>query len=161
MFRATRRELREAGFDAYEFSNFARPGHRAVHNAAYWSLDDVLPLGVSACGYLGGRRIASPRSIDRWRAAIEDGRLAWEIEEPLAGRRRAGELLMCALRREEGASWQWLTERCGGENVRALYTAEIEAGLRAGWIEPGWLAEGLRLTEQGIELSDEFFATLF
>ena len=41
-------ELGRAGFEHYEVSNAARPGHRARHNSAYWSRAPFIGLGPSA-----------------------------------------------------------------------------------------------------------------
>lgn len=46
----------EAGFEHYEISNFARPGHQSRHNSSYWSGLPYLGLGPGACGYDGHRR---------------------------------------------------------------------------------------------------------
>ena len=40
--------LGTAGFRHYETSNYARPGHRSVHNRGYWRGEDYLGLGPSA-----------------------------------------------------------------------------------------------------------------
>ena len=44
------------GFQHYEVSNYARPGHRARHNSAYWSRAPFLGLGPSAHSGWGRER---------------------------------------------------------------------------------------------------------
>lgn len=53
--------LAEAGYRHYEVSNFAIPGHEAVHNSAYWTGAPYLGLGPGAHSYLvdGSRHIRS------------------------------------------------------------------------------------------------------
>ena len=46
------RRLREAGYHHYEISNFAQPGHEAVHNSAYWTHQPYVGLGPGAHSYL-------------------------------------------------------------------------------------------------------------
>ncbi len=44
------------GFDHYETSNYAKPGHRSSHNHGYWRGEDYLGLGPSAVSTLAGVR---------------------------------------------------------------------------------------------------------
>lgn len=44
--------LETKGFDHYEVSNFARPGHESRHNLAYWNSQSVAAWGPSATGLL-------------------------------------------------------------------------------------------------------------
>ena len=41
-----------AGYERYEVSAFARPGHRSVHNLNYWQFGDYLGIGAGAHGKL-------------------------------------------------------------------------------------------------------------
>jgi len=43
-------------FEAYEISNYAKPGYRAKHNSAYWHQEAYLGLGPSAHSYSGTTR---------------------------------------------------------------------------------------------------------
>ena len=47
--------LAQAGYEHYETSAFARPGHRARHNVNYWSFGDYLGIGAGAHGKLSFR----------------------------------------------------------------------------------------------------------
>jgi oxygen-independent coproporphyrinogen-3 oxidase len=42
--------LAEAGFERYETSAFARPGHRCRHNMNYWQFGDYIGIGAGAHG---------------------------------------------------------------------------------------------------------------
>jgi len=44
------RVLREAGYQQYEISAFARKGHRCRHNLNYWTFGDYLAVGAGAHG---------------------------------------------------------------------------------------------------------------
>ena len=57
--------LAGAGFEQYEISNWARPGHRPVHNQVYWTNGEYLAIGAGAHGYVNGERyenVAHPRA---------------------------------------------------------------------------------------------------
>lgn len=59
-----RQVLIDRGFEWYEISNFARPGHRGVHNSTYWRLDPWAGLGPGAEGtlpYRNGEGFLRPR----------------------------------------------------------------------------------------------------
>ena len=43
--------LTRAGFEQYEVSNFAKAGHRSIHNQLYWSDYPYMGIGPSAHGY--------------------------------------------------------------------------------------------------------------
>ena len=47
-----RQTLIDQGYEWYEISNFALPGHRSIHNQAYWRLDPWAGLGPGAEGTL-------------------------------------------------------------------------------------------------------------
>ena len=48
--------LEGRGFEHYEISNFARPGHRSRHNVKYWTDQEYLGFGPSAHSYNGRSR---------------------------------------------------------------------------------------------------------
>ena len=56
MYRLASRTLRGAGFEHYEVSSYARPGHRCRHNQVYWSGEPFWGFGLGAASFVGGRR---------------------------------------------------------------------------------------------------------
>ncbi len=58
-----RATLIERGFEWYEISNFARLGHRSLHNQAYWRMDWWAGLGPGAEGTLPRREGSSLRPL--------------------------------------------------------------------------------------------------
>ncbi|HMJ78347.1 MAG TPA: radical SAM family heme chaperone HemW [Iamia sp.] len=71
--------LEAAGFEWYEISNWARPGHRCRHNLLYWSMGEYVALGCAAHGHRDGTRYWNPGNPERYIAAVEEGR------DPVAG----------------------------------------------------------------------------
>lgn len=52
--------LEKAGFEHYEVSGYARPGHRCRHNLNYWTFGDYLAAGAGAHG-----KVTTPEGIVR------------------------------------------------------------------------------------------------
>ena len=48
LYTETHDRLTREGYEHYEISSYARPGHRAVHNSLYWTGAPFLGLGVGA-----------------------------------------------------------------------------------------------------------------
>lgn len=65
-FLAAHDALTGAGYEHYEVSNFARPGHRARHNSAYWAGVPYLGIGPSAHGFDGTVRRWNEPAYARW-----------------------------------------------------------------------------------------------
>lgn len=60
------RRFKEAGYEHYEISNFAKPGFASRHNVKYWVLEDYVGLGAGACSYFGGERYANVSDISEY-----------------------------------------------------------------------------------------------
>jgi oxygen-independent coproporphyrinogen-3 oxidase len=146
----------EAGFEHYEVSNYARPGHRSAHNQIYWRAEEYLGFGPGACGFLGEVRYANVKAVDRWAAMIAAGEAPVGSHETLTPRQRMAERLMLGLRLREGVPAEWLEERVALDGSRLR-------GVLAAWTERGLLVteDGrARLTEPGFLLSDALFMEL-
>lgn len=67
------RTLEAGGWQRYEVSNFARPGHRAVHNEAVWRGGHYAGLGPGAHGFFpdGTRTLNAPDPV-AWRMVPQD-----------------------------------------------------------------------------------------
>jgi oxygen-independent coproporphyrinogen-3 oxidase len=143
------------GFEHYEVSNYARPGHRARHNLGYWRAAEYLAAGPGACGFVGDVRYGNIKPLSRWRAAIAAGSLPVETAERLTPRQRLAERLILGLRTSDGVPAAWLAERVAGEPALARRIEE--------WQAAGHLcidAERARLTEAGFLVSDALFVDL-
>ncbi len=127
--------LSAAGFDHYEVSNFARPGHRARHNSAYWSGVPYLGLGPAAHGFDGRERRWNVPAYAGWVRALSQGRDPVEGREALDADMQAAEAVYLGLRTVDG-----------------LALTAAEEGRTSRWVEAGWAehaADRLRLTAPG------------
>jgi oxygen-independent coproporphyrinogen-3 oxidase len=66
------RRLAEAGYHHYEISNWALPGHEAVHNSAYWTRHPYVGLGPGAHSLIGNRRSWNSQELSGWTSEGED-----------------------------------------------------------------------------------------
>ena len=63
--------LREAGFEHYEISNWARAGKEAVHNSAYWTRRPYVGLGPGAHSLLDNVRSWNSQTLKGWTRSSE------------------------------------------------------------------------------------------
>ena len=66
------RRLAEAGYHHYEISNWALPGHEAIHNSAYWTRHPYVGLGPGAHSLIGNRRSWNSQELSGWMPEGED-----------------------------------------------------------------------------------------
>lgn len=107
------RILSKHGYEHYEVSNFARPGHRCMHNANYWENGEYRGFGVGAASYRDGERWVQTRSLDDYVTAVENGIPVPAERERLEGAARSGEAVMLALRTAQGVAFAPFRERYG------------------------------------------------
>jgi oxygen-independent coproporphyrinogen-3 oxidase len=100
--------LETAGLHRYEVSNFARPGHRCVHNEHYWRARPWAGLGPSAHAWLpGGERWAQVPGFDDWAAGAPP-----TVERP-GPRALLQELTWSTLRHRDGIDLDKVEAICG------------------------------------------------
>ena len=144
--------LAAAGYEQYEISNFARPGHRCAHNLNYWANGEYLGFGVGAASYRDGVRSVHTRRLDAYVAASLDGRAIPSDAERLVGRKRAGEAMMLALRTAQGVDLSEFKERYGVD-VMNEYAPVVTRFARTGLLER--VGDSVRLTRRGIFLAND------
>ena len=163
--------LAQAGYEHYEISNFALPGHRARHNSSYWQGVPYIGCGAAAHSYDGSNRQWNCSDLEEYiggvmgctsQQAAAHG--TWVTHERLTDDERYNDLIITALRTADGLDVAALRQRFG--QARASYCLKaarphIEAGrltLTDGKEQP---ASGLlRLTRQGLFLSDGVMSDL-
>ena len=175
------RRLEQAGYEHYEISNFARKGgnpdapspYRSKHNSLYWNMDEYIGLGLGASGFINGVRYKNTSDLDEYLRALAEGRLPVAEEHVNTAFDNISEAVFTGLRRREGVSYE--------EAVRAYMDADdaeisnAEASFRDvfwdifseameeafGYAERKLLIiddSGLRLTEQGIDISNSIMS---
>ena len=138
--------LEAAGYEHYEISNFAKPGHRCRHNENYWENGEYFGLGVGAASFRDGERSVHTRDLEEYiSSAISQAAIPAERER-LEGARRAGEAAMLSLRTAQGVVPKAFKERYGLDFL-TFYAPIVEEFRAAGLLEAD--ADRVRLTRRG------------
>ena len=145
MYEIARDRLAESGFEQYEISNWARPGHRCRHNLLYWRNENWWPLGPSASGHIEGHRWRNQPRLGEYLEG--DGLPAIRDVEYLEEDGRIGEGFMMGLRCLDGLPGTRVEEMLsgeGGERRRPIIAQHVESGLLE------WSGDRLRFTTRGL-----------
>jgi oxygen-independent coproporphyrinogen III oxidase len=149
--------MEQAGYEHYEISNFALPGHRSRHNSAYWQGVPYLGLGPSAHSYDGRSREWNIANNARYIAALAGGTLPVAEKEVLTPVQQLNEYIMISLRTMEGIDLSAVSRRFGAGPAEALLQ-RAQAHIRKGMIVK---PENLVLTKEGKLFADGIAADLF
>lgn len=126
-FLAVSEELTSRGYEHYEVSNFARPGHRCEHHCWVWRGGRYIGLGAGAVGCVelsggGTVRYRNRRDVDGYLRAVgaEAPEGAWSAElaeevEELTAEMQFAERLMLGLRQADGVDVAAMAEELGVE----------------------------------------------
>ena len=174
MYERLCQRAREAGFEHYEISNFARPGFHSRHNSSYWTGAPYLGFGPGAHSYDGLRtRRANRPTLDEyisyWSSPFAGGldddlstKLCEETVpvvtvERLTDDELYDEAVMCGLRTSRGIRLEDISKRFGPDRLSYLRRM-AEPHLRTGHLveEDGHL----RLSESAIMISDDIMSDL-
>ena len=163
----TQERMAAAGYEHYEISNWARPGHRCRHNLVYWQNREYLGLGAGAHSFLAGVRFSTvllpnryAELVDESVAGIEDGRGQMRHvagAEAITLELAMADSLILGLRLTEGVRFDEFARR-HGRQMGDAYGDVIDEFIGYGLLER--TQTHLRLTQRGRLLSNEFFQRL-
>jgi oxygen-independent coproporphyrinogen-3 oxidase len=146
-------ELRKAGYDRYEVSNFCRNGKKSAHNLAYWKDEEYYGFGMGASGYLKGVRYDNTRNLQAYLAG------KWREKEEKVDPQSALEyFFLTTLRLEEGFLLKDFADRFGYSFLKE-YEKEVEKLQKEGLVELS--STSFRATDRGILLLDRILLTLY
>jgi len=148
-----RAELRTAGYEQYEISNFAKPGFASQHNRKYWRRQPYIGFGAGAHSFSGHQRWANGHDPASYVQAIAGESTTVQQLETISADRALDEELFLGLRQLEGIDLERL-ERAYGTSLEPRF-APLQA---AGLVERiGSLA---RLAPERLSISNEAFVEL-
>lgn len=104
--------LLNKGFEHYEISNFAKPGHQSKHNSNYWKGTPYLGLGPSAHSFNANSRQWNIAHNQLYIHSLMENKVPFEIEN-LEVVTQYNEYVMISLRLLEGISLTEIESRFG------------------------------------------------
>ncbi|KAG0279031.1 radical S-adenosyl methionine domain-containing protein 1 [Linnemannia exigua] len=164
MYEATIQLTREAGFEHYEVSNFARNEAYSMHNSGHWLGIDYLGIGPGAHG-----RMTNPQKQQRFRTFNVRDPAGWmrECEDSGTGRRKTDaiesedskrELLVLGMRTRRGIDLDRFREVTGQDLLEYLDKDATASCIDAGLLQLS--AASLSPTERGMAVADELSVRL-
>lgn len=156
-FEILSKTLREAGYDHYEISNFAKPGHYSKHNSSYWQGKPYIGLGPSAHSFNGTSRQWNVANNALYITSIQRGEVPFEIEY-LTPQQQLNEYIMTSLRTMQGTSLSYIANiwsDAEATNIVKVAKKHIVSG------NVNYVNNHLILTRKGKLLADGIAAELF
>ncbi len=157
MYELAMDRIAAAGYEHYEISNFAKPGHRCRHNERYWANEAYFGVGVGAARYVGGVRAMNVRETKLYIQRVLAGESPTFQSEELSPRERAFETLAVQLRRSDAIGRMAFSEQTGfaldelvGDALSVFVASELLT-------DDG---EAVRLTRRGKCVADGIVAHL-
>jgi putative oxygen-independent coproporphyrinogen III oxidase len=95
-------ELKAAGYEQYEISNWAKPGFASKHNLKYWRREPYLGFGAGAHSFSGKQRWANMHDAAAYVSAIAAGKPAIEHVDSVTAELALEEELFLGLRQLSG-----------------------------------------------------------
>jgi oxygen-independent coproporphyrinogen-3 oxidase len=156
MYRIAQQVLTNAGYEHYEISNYALPGHQCRHNRVYWENRPYYGFGMGAASYVQGHRFTRPRTRREYYAWVEqliEAGGVWDSPQTSATDVLL-ETLMLGLRLAEGLNLSTLTQQFGEKTLEQIWVS-LQPYYRCGWVEvvgASWESTNL---QQEVEVPNE------
>lgn len=149
--------MKEAAYEHYEISNFAKPGCRSRHNSSYWSGKKYIGIGPSAHSFTGSTRRWNVANNALYIQSIKNDIIPSEAEK-LTVIQKLNEYIMTSLRTIEGIDLEFIeTNFSLQERLRIEYSAK-------GYLKRKLITcqnKNFVLTDEGKLFADGIAADLF
>lgn len=167
IYQMTGEILKTYGYHRYEISNYAKQGYECRHNLGYWERKPYLGLGLGASSLVEEQRFHNTSDMRKYMEIFGDpdlsrslcagagrpGPAAEEIEV-LTTEDQMEEFMFLGLRKTNGISCREFRENFG-RTIEEVYGNQIRRFDGLGLMKRE--GDRLRLTEQGIDVSNSVF----
>ncbi|HSM83979.1 MAG TPA: radical SAM family heme chaperone HemW [Nodosilinea sp.] len=135
MYRLAQAGLTGQGYDHYEVSNYAQPGHQCQHNLTYWRNQPYYGFGLGATSYTQHQRVSRPRTLATYGQWVHDFQAAGgrHSEPPTPPLEQLLDRLMVGLRLKEGIGGTELQQLCTPTTWPTLHAA-LNPHIAQGWV---------------------------
>lgn len=145
------------GYDRYEISSYARPGHSGQLNRLYWTMNTYVAVGMGAHSFNGTRRWWNVRAFPEYLARISAGHDPEDGAESLPREAQMREYAWLGLRTVQGFSRSRFYDRFGQDPLEAFLPVWLnlnQNGLLA------WNSDRIWLQPRGLDLANQVMAAL-
>lgn len=149
IYQKTKEWFKEAGYERYEISNYAKTGYACKHNLGYWERKEYLGLGLGASSLIGNVRFQNTEEMNKYLEYSDDVEKRKQNEEMLTKEEEMEEMIFLGLRKMEGILKKEVEAFCG---------ERIEKMISQGFLEE--IKGRVRLTDKGIDISNYVFAEI-
>jgi putative oxygen-independent coproporphyrinogen III oxidase len=162
LYDATGEECARVGLEAYEISNYARPGEESRHNLTYWRYLDYTGIGPGAHGRITAdgalRATRRHRAPEPWAERVERDGHGLTADDAIPADERAREALLMGLRLTEGIDVARFCERTGRTIAQSVDAGVLRQCIQEGYIQQ--TEERLIATREGRIRLDALLAAL-
>lgn len=156
MFDYMRLKMKKKAFEAYEISNYAKPGFRSKHNSAYWQFIPYLGLGPSAHSFDSKSRQWNIASVKDYIHNLAHDKPFFE-QEMLTEQDFYNDYIMLSLRKAEGIKLSELKARFGTDmHEFCVQNARKQIDTGNLIFKKGYLV----LSDQGLHLANQVIIEL-
>ena len=160
MYYLIKKKLKEAGYEHYEISNFAKVGRESKHNLCYWNQGEYAGVGAGASSYIGGKRYTNELSIEKYISKINLNKQWYTIEEIQDRESKMREYMILRLRLLKGIDVARAYEKFGIDMCEK-FKKEINTMVKKGLLEivcttpkENFEEKYIRLTKKGLDFAN-------
>jgi len=154
MYEYADERLQAEGYENYEISNWALPGHQSHHNLTYWQNLPYLGMGAGAHSFFGSRRFSNVLDPQEYIRLLKQQQRPEAVSEPIDRIQEMSETAFLGLRTAQGLHLPTFEERFA-ESFTQFVGTRLRAVEEAGLLEQEH--EWIRLSKRGRLLGNEVF----
>ena len=151
MYHLAAEKLAAAGFNHYEISNWAKPGHACRHNNGYWTHRQYIGFGTGAHSFMSNTRFRNTSNLIKY----INGDFVPRETEKVDTQTAMSEYIFLGLRLTDGISAAHFKTRFATD-IHTHFAKQLQTLKNQGLIAIN--VDNIRLTKKGLDLANTVFA---